>query len=92
MIYDIKHNFENNAKLLYTDTDKLILWQLLVFCNVYDIPFANKKFLGSLKDGNNGEIMLEFIGSRSNYMHLKYRVIEKKNERLKVLRGQLWME
>ncbi|KYQ51880.1 hypothetical protein ALC60_09013 [Trachymyrmex zeteki] len=39
--------------------------------NAYDIPLANKKVPGLMKDGNNGAVMTDFVGLRAKMCALR---------------------
>lgn len=53
--------------------------------NVYGMPLKNKKIPGKLKDENNGDCMLEFVGLRAKMY--SYRVNHMKNPIKKKAKG-----
>ncbi|XP_068994055.1 uncharacterized protein [Neodiprion pinetum] len=55
--------------------------------NVYEMPLANEKVLGLIKDENNGKIMLEFVGLRAKLYAFRVLGNEKDNQRAKGVKG-----
>ncbi|XP_068993889.1 uncharacterized protein [Neodiprion pinetum] len=55
--------------------------------NAYEMPLANKKILGLLKDEDNGRIMLEFVGLRAKLYAFRVLGDEKDNKCAKGVKG-----